>query len=100
MIENKIDEIKFYHMKNIDSLDMKISAIESNKTSSYIESLSANRNIWPTYKTLKETFQLVKNTPIHPSTAPKSNVSLKQLFAYSIYSPLGSNHQYTLLTAQ
>ena len=27
-IENKIDEIKAYHMENIDSLDMKISAIK------------------------------------------------------------------------
>ena len=31
IIQNKVDEIKYNNMKNIDSLDMKISAITSNK---------------------------------------------------------------------
>ena len=33
----KLDEIKSNHIKNIKSLDMKISAITSNKNSSYSE---------------------------------------------------------------
>ena len=41
-IETKLDEIKFYHMKNINYLDMKIPAITSNKTSSYYEQPSAD----------------------------------------------------------
>ena len=41
-IENKIDEIKADHMKNIDFVDMKISAITSTKNASYSEELQTN----------------------------------------------------------
>ena len=58
-------------MKNTGSLDMKISAINKNKIFSYYESLSTNSNISPTYKTLIEKAQPVKDTTTHSSTAPK-----------------------------
>ena len=70
-IENNIDEIKYGHMKNIDSLDIKISFIKSNNISLYYEYLSTNINIFTTYKTLIDTVHLVKNITIHPSTTPK-----------------------------
>ena len=47
-IESKIDEIKSDHVRNIESLDMKISDIASNNTYSYSEYLSTKNNIWPT----------------------------------------------------
>ena len=76
-IGKEIDEIKDDHMKNIKSLDMRISTITSINNSLYYESLSTKINSCLTYKTLKETFHLVKNTKMHPSTAPKSSVKLK-----------------------
>ena len=71
MIIKKIDAINYDHMKKMDSLDMTISTVAPINTSSSYEYLSTKKYIWPTYKTLKETVHLVKNTMIHPSTAPK-----------------------------
>ena len=70
-IENKIDEIKYDHLKNIDSLDMNVSGIKSNNTYSSYEYIFLKSNSCTTYKTLKETVHHVKDTTIHPSTAPK-----------------------------
>ena len=85
-------------MENIDSLDMKISAIGSKNTSSSSESLSKNINSCTIYKTLKDTVHHVKYITISPSTAPKSKVKLKQVSIDKVYPSMGINHQETLLT--
>ena len=74
-IEKIIDDIKSYPMERIDSLGIKISAITLKK-SSYHESLSKNSNRCPTYKIPKDTFHLVKDKTVHPSTPPKLNDKL------------------------
>ena len=58
-IEKTLDEIKADHMKNIYSLDMKISSIKSNNTYSYSESLTKNSNSWTSLKILKETLTML-----------------------------------------
>ena len=70
-IENKLDEIKADHMKKIYYPDLNILSIKSNNNSSSYEYPTTMRNICTTYKTLKETFHLVKNKTIHPSKSPK-----------------------------
>ena len=50
-IKKNIHDIKADRVKNIDSLDIKISAIEWNNIYLSSEPLSTNSNSWPTYKT-------------------------------------------------
>ena len=57
MIENKIDEIKFYHMKNIDSLDMKIYTITAIKA--YLVRFLARTLTTATKKTINLSLELI-----------------------------------------
>ena len=84
----KINEIKVDHIKNNQTTP-------TNILDTYNQTEISNQ-----HKNTQRDISTCQNSPIHPSTAPKSNVSLTQLFSYSIYSPLVSNHQDTLLTAQ
>ena len=49
-IEMKLDDIKAGHMKTIDSIDVKISSITSNKPSSYYEQPYNNLAKWTLLK--------------------------------------------------
>ena len=52
-IEKNIDDIKYYHMKNINSLDMTISAITLNKPYLSSDQPKADLVTWPLLNHLK-----------------------------------------------
>ena len=58
----KIDEFKSDHMKTIGSIDAKISAITSNKPSSYSEQQSADITKWPLLKSPDKSSHISKLT--------------------------------------
>ena len=61
-IEDKIDGIKADYMKKIDSLDIKISAITSNKTASSSDQSDSDLIKWPLLKSL-ENLHMHRNSP-------------------------------------